>query len=143
MLFFMVFAVVGLALSKNCTTSGVMSISDLKGEPTQQNLFVPNDYIFASHEVSVFTYSENGTLEKFKSGTYLNVNDVGQLVMEPSPHPGFSLVDISGPDTKAQRLYYKNSNVFYLCRDKSVDFRSACEGARPVAVVFQSICPKE
>ncbi|KAM9939448.1 hypothetical protein OXX80_001097 [Metschnikowia pulcherrima] len=127
-----------LAFAYDTLRPGAMYISKLVGIPSHQGLEAEETRVLASRKRTSFHYDANGSLKLADEDKYLSITEEGKLVLANTPHFGFELKAIDGLTTM-RSMNYNGTNLFELCGDNSVGFRSKCEGAERAVITFEDI----
>ncbi|GEQ67732.1 hypothetical protein JCM33374_g1397 [Metschnikowia sp. JCM 33374] len=135
---FAIFALFTMVLANKMVSIGNLFITTIHNQYDRFSLSFENKQLLCSHKRSMFFYDESRYLELYNSGTFLKVNEAGKLVSDDKPHIGFRLT--LEPESLFKRtLSYNGGNVFELCADGSVGFRSNCDGARKAVITHEEI----
>ncbi|GEQ67705.1 hypothetical protein JCM33374_g1370 [Metschnikowia sp. JCM 33374] len=124
-----------LAMAARRSEYGTLHISAVESKPAYINLVIEKDTVFASDVASIFRYGGSSSLVSLSSKKHVTVNEKGKLVMSGKPETGFVLhaSEVSGG---RRILSYNGEQVFQLCSDHSIGFKSNCGGAQDVRISY-------
>lgn len=122
-------------LATEDTGYGTFSASLIGDEANYGNLMVKKSVIFVNERFSIFNYDGNKTIQQFQSPKLLNVSKNGLLIMIAGHGSDFR-VEEESKFGKKRKISYQGDNVFEICRDNLIRYKSSCEGAKKIAIFY-------
>lgn len=97
---------------------------------------ISENRIVADNQFTTFEYIM-GTLKSPETGKFLSFNEVGWLVLEEEPCPGFFLKSIPGFPSKSI-VSFNGVGLFQYCIDKLIGFNSNCTAlTHKISIIFE------
>ncbi|GEQ67774.1 hypothetical protein JCM33374_g1439 [Metschnikowia sp. JCM 33374] len=116
--------------------SGIMFISTYGDRPKHESLRFEEHIVGASYKNTGVDFQDRGAFKLTNSEKYLSFNAQGRLVLSQNVQLGFGLITRSGNNI-AKTVVYNGTEVFYRCPDKSIRYKTRCNGARRGTITFR------
>ncbi|GEQ68132.1 hypothetical protein JCM33374_g1799 [Metschnikowia sp. JCM 33374] len=115
-----------LAFAANSPQKGTLSVVGATFFNRNSPINVIDGHLIADQGTTTFEYDENlQALKHLDSGTYLNVDEHGQLAFSEKPVPGF-LLKREWYDPFRLRLKFEGRGIFELCLNDVLGFKNSC-----------------